>query len=178
MCTSTQYISFEAALQWVAAAHAEKGQTYCGEVYTAHLLEVVAVAREHGTTDSIKLIARLLHDVFEDTTRTPADALAAGFHPRSVQLAELVTDEPGETREEKKKKTYPKIAADADAVELKLDDRIANVRRGKPSRSSKFLRYCEEQPEMERILRDRSNISLEPRWKTLRYELFNEPIAA
>ena len=70
-----------------------------------------------------------MHDLFEDTAATPELMIGLGADPQAVAIAEKVTDEPGATRKERKLKTYPKIATDAEAIVLKLADRIANVER-------------------------------------------------
>ena len=47
-----------------------------------------------------------------------------------AEMVFAVTDELGRNRKERKVKTYPKIAANPEAIILKLADRIANIEHG------------------------------------------------
>lgn len=104
-------------------------QTYGGLPYTHHLAAVERVLVRFGITDEDMLTAAWLHDVVEDTG-TKAKEIAEMFNDRVASLVSSVTNEPGENRKVRAALTYPKIRASADAVRLKLADRIANVENG------------------------------------------------
>ena len=104
-------------------------QTYGGLPYTHHLAAVECVLVRFGITDEDMLTAAWLHDVVEDTS-TKAKEIAEMFNDRVASLVSSVTNEPGENRKVRAALTYPKIRASADAVRLKLADRIANVENG------------------------------------------------
>ncbi len=132
------------------AQQAQKDIEYAGGPYDVHNQEVGEVLKRFGYNElshPALHVAKHLHDVFEDTDMTPMDAVKAGIDPAGVRLAELVTDEPGETRKERKIKTYPKIASEMEAITLKLCDRIANV-----ERDGKFSMYRQEYPEFKKAL--------------------------
>lgn len=132
------------------AQHAQKDMEYAGDPYDVHNQEVGDVLRRFGFNELTHLslhVAKHLHDVFEDTDATPMDAMKAGIDPKGIRLAELVTDETGKGRVERKAKTYPKIASDQEAIILKLADRIANTERG-----GKLAMYKLEYPEFKKAL--------------------------
>lgn len=110
------------------AQSAHSGQTY-GKVgtipYHKHLEEVVAVAECYGLSEREKICC-WLHDVLEDTTITNSD-LYDWFGEDVMDIVLAVTDSPGKNRKERKAKTYPRTVMYADAVRVKLCDRIANV---------------------------------------------------
>jgi len=116
-----------AARSYADGAHSQTGFSYGDRPYVAHLDEVMGVLVEFGFTDTVLLQAAALHDILEDT---PVDksTLMGVFGNEVAHLVWLVTDEPGQNRRERKRKTYPKIASDLRSVTLKLADRIANFR--------------------------------------------------
>jgi (p)ppGpp synthase/HD superfamily hydrolase len=94
--------------------------------YVKHLDDVVAVAEMLHADHDVR-IAAYLHDVVEDTDVSIA-AIEELFGQNVAKLVAAVTNEHGETRAERHARTYPKTrAAGANAVLLKLCDRIANV---------------------------------------------------
>lgn len=117
------------ARDFAAAEHALRGHTYDGGPYVKHLDAVVDVLMRFGVKDlwdEDLLIAAYLHDLMEDCGFTVVD-LASRFGMNVATLVEAVTNEPGKNREERHRKTYPKIKRLKEAVRLKLADRIANV---------------------------------------------------
>jgi len=99
--------------------------------YEIHLGHVVSVLLRFGVMPdnehNVNLIAAAwLHDVLEDTPITYG-ALAAAFNPEIAKIVFAVTDEPGESREVRKERTYVKLATNPDGIIVKLADRIANV---------------------------------------------------
>lgn len=152
---------------WCERAHGE--QKY-GDIYpySFHLNRVEAVALRFGFRSRIVRIACQGHDLGEDAGATRETLLAAGFPVRSVSIIMCVTDEPGETRKERKLLTYPKIKSDRLAILVKLCDRIANVEFAlSQPQGGKSRMYRNEHAEFERQLRDRNDSQLEPLWKHL-----------
>ena len=111
------------AKEFAAKKHA--GQKYGTLPYTYHLNAVFEVAVRYHLSNDI-CVASCLHDVLEDTDVSYVE-LRSFFGPHVADLVRLVTDEPGENRWERARKTLPKTRTDPDAVALKLCDRIANV---------------------------------------------------
>jgi (p)ppGpp synthase/HD superfamily hydrolase len=108
-------------------------QKYGNLPYTHHLAAVEAVLRRFGV-DALfaeeMLEAAWLHDVVEDSGTKIKEIEELFGHP-VARLVAAVTNEPGKNRTEKAAYTYPKIReAGANAVRLKLADRIANVENG------------------------------------------------
>lgn len=137
--------------------HNGVNQTYSGiHPYGFHLAMVAGVATQfaHELPSGAfyeTMAACWLHDVIEDCRWTYNDVKQA----TSEVVAEIVyavTDELGKNRKERKRRTYPKIAANRLAVFVKLCDRIANTQFSKDSASTSsksahmFKGYCEEYP--------------------------------
>ncbi|WP_433328897.1 HD domain-containing protein [Spirillospora sp. CA-294931] len=106
-----------------------------GVPYVEHLLEALEVmTRGAGVTDPAVLAATLLHDVAEDTGATVAD-IEAEFGPEVAELVDWVTKPPtaGQGRQAKRaaKAAYLRRLgeAPAEAVLVKLADRVSNVQR-------------------------------------------------
>lgn len=121
------------ALEYAKKHHIN--QKYGKHPYYYHLLQVQAVALEFAIESDHILIACLLHDVLEDTSVTKYD-LMLDFDTNVVNMVSAVTNVdknpvtgiPLRNRKERALYTYPNIAANPDAVLLKLCDRIANCR--------------------------------------------------
>lgn len=151
--------------QWCVLAHGD--QMYGDQPYQFHLEAVVSVAIEFGFTSPHVLMTCWGHDVGEDTKKTRSDMLYVGFPVPVVDGIDAVTDEPGETRAERKAKTLPKIAANRLGLIAKLCDRIANVRQSKATSPKKYATYKYEHAEFVRVLYDPSDIELAPLWAHL-----------
>lgn len=133
------------------ALNAHQRQEYGGAPFFVHLNEVFKLMLRFDTWEPI-LAACWLHDVLEDTHVTAA-MLRAEFGAEVTELVQAVTDEPGPTRADRKRLTYPKTrAAGERAVRLKLVDRIANVRASAPA-SDFRQRYRDEQVDFRMALR-------------------------
>lgn len=128
------------ARRFAQERHDATGQQYAGQSHVTHLDDVVAVLDEFnvavadgtdpwdGVRSEVVRVAAFLHDVIEDTKTTLAEVLIE-FGPGVAILVFAVTDEPGKNRAERHELTYPKIVAlGEDGVNLKLADRLANVR--------------------------------------------------
>ncbi|MBL4685688.1 MAG: bifunctional (p)ppGpp synthetase/guanosine-3',5'-bis(diphosphate) 3'-pyrophosphohydrolase [Nannocystaceae bacterium] len=119
--------SLQAARAFAVTAHGE--QQYGENRYLVHLESVVALLAQYSETHRV---VGYLHDVVEDTD-TAVETLEAEFGSTVARWVALVTDEPGDTRQERKAKTYAKLAEvtadgpDAGALVVKTADRMANV---------------------------------------------------
>lgn len=115
----------EDARSFAIKAHA--GQKYGEKPYEVHLSHVHRVLEKEGYgADPILSDASWLHDVVEDTQVSLAE-IARLFGADVADTVGRVTDEPGNSRKERKQKTYPKIRGHRSATIIKLCDRIANV---------------------------------------------------
>ncbi|MDA8446316.1 HD domain-containing protein [Paracidovorax valerianellae] len=103
-------------------------QRYGALPYSHHLDAVAAVLAPYG--EDAQVIG-YLHDVVEDTGAT-VDDVRARFGDLVAECVALLTDEPGETRKERKTKTYAKLARVTGpqtlALVVKVADRLSNVR--------------------------------------------------
>jgi len=107
------------------ALKAHSGQLYGTRDYGFHLEAVVAVAKEFNLSDNI-VAACWLHDTMEDC-KVSFTEIKKLCNDEVAELVFCVTDELGRNRKERKLKTYPKIAANKEALCVKLCDRIANL---------------------------------------------------
>jgi (p)ppGpp synthase/HD superfamily hydrolase len=168
---------------WCIQAHELENQKYGEDKYEVHLGEVNGVAVEFGFVNVFLALLLWAHDVGEDCKNpatgekyTLAELIAVGF-PAIVAAAILaITDQEGKDRDEIKAKTLPIIAAFvvvASAEEFpvrrpvvlaKLCDRIANLRRGKPSKGSKYRRYQHEDAQFVADLYDPTEVELKALW--------------
>lgn len=123
----SQALYFEAL---VFATEAHGTQMYDKDKpYIFHLANVCQTLNRFGFTITKTphlQIAGILHDVVEDTD-VKLKEVRARFGDTVADIVGLVTDKPGETREERHKATYPLIAENTNAIIVKLADRITNV---------------------------------------------------
>lgn len=146
---ATEMVRFR---EFVDMCHGD--QKYDFQRYIVHLDHTVEVALRYGCNDPGILMACLCHDIFEDTGTTEEQVRRQTTDPRTVEIAKLVTDEPGANRKEQKTKTYPKIRTSAEAVFVKLCDQIANIESSKAKSHFGILQmYTREHPEFEQALR-------------------------
>lgn len=110
------------------ALEAHGGQRYGSHPYHVHLDAVAELARKYG--EEAQVLA-YLHDVVEDTP-VELGAIAEAFGQRIAECVAILTDEPGASREERKKRTYARMAGVSGDLELalvvKAADRLANMR--------------------------------------------------
>jgi (p)ppGpp synthase/HD superfamily hydrolase len=131
--------------------------------YEKHLEDVVQILREAGFCNKL-LVAGYLHDSIEDGA-VSYSKIKDYFGEDVAEIVYAVTDELGRNRKERKKKTYPKIRDNDDAIAVKLADRIANVEHG-----GKIGMYRKEHDHFERQLKMFHNIDNEQHehlWKRL-----------
>ncbi|GAB2691019.1 HD domain-containing protein [Aliiglaciecola aliphaticivorans] len=127
------------------AVKSHGNQRYGKHPYSYHLDDVAAKAKAFG--EDAEIIA-YLHDVVEDTSVTIED-IEAQFGKLIADCVAVVTDEKGETRRERKKKTYQKMANVTGVTELalivKVCDRLSNVKNSIKDQNTKmFIMYCRE----------------------------------
>jgi len=110
------------------AIKAHKNQKYGALPYSVHLDAVASIVKPFG--ERAQIIA-LLHDVVEDTATSFAE-IEGLFGPFIAQCVQILTDEPGESREIRKSATYQKMAKVEGeltlALVVKAADRLANMR--------------------------------------------------
>jgi (p)ppGpp synthase/HD superfamily hydrolase len=112
----------EFAIKW----HGD--QKYGDQPYFFHLNQVASLLRSYGETAQV---IAYLHDVVEDTG-VSLDELQREFGQLVASCVSILTDEPGATRQERKAKTYQKMAQVQGELELalivKAADRLANMK--------------------------------------------------
>jgi len=133
----------EEARDFAIKRHGE--QLYGNEPYIVHLDHVHEVGLRFGTTIE-EQCANYLHDILEDTDCS-FEEIWYEFGWYVAHLVFLVTDEDGDNRKERKRRTYPKIRSNSDAIKLKLRDRIANVESSKQNNPGLFQMYKQEHEE-------------------------------
>lgn len=115
------------------------GLSHGNRIFFEHLREVVGVLKEFDFKDENLIAAAYLHDVLEDTSCTLA-YLENELGPRIAELVDAVTDGPGDTREQQKKRPYTLIPQTTGALTIKLADRIANVRYSLKMNESRYMK--------------------------------------
>lgn len=123
-------------------------QKYGEAPYVKHLDDVANVLIEVGlsTPEKLHLItAAYLHDILEDTATSYND-IKTEFGIQIAEIVYAVTDELGRNRKERADKTYPKIENNADALIIKLADKIANIRTSIREESTLRDMYKKEYP--------------------------------
>lgn len=133
----------EEARDFAIKRHGE--QLYGNEPYIVHLDHVHEVGLRFGTTIE-EQCADYLHDILEDTDCS-FEEIWYEFGWYVAHLVFLVTVEDGDNRKERKRRTYPKIRSNSDAIKLKLRDRIANVESSKQNNPGLFQMYKQEHEE-------------------------------
>jgi (p)ppGpp synthase/HD superfamily hydrolase len=110
--------------------------------YSVHLDNVAEIAYAFGLSVTVEAAA-YLHDVLEDT-RVTREQLVAEFGAEIAALVEAVTDKPGVNRAARHAATYPTLKLNAEAVALKLCDRIANAQAAFQNNPGLFKMYRKE----------------------------------
>lgn len=158
------------------ALKAHQGQTYGTRDYSFHLEAVVAIAKEFKLKETI-VAACWLHDTIEDCMVSFQD-IKELCGEEVAEMVYCVTDELGRNRKERKLKTYPKIKNNANALCVKLCDRIANMQQSFWDKNNKLSSmYLEEHKEFKKLLySDDSSETLLLLWKRLEDLVFNEVV--
>lgn len=132
---------------------AERGhanQHYGIYPYIYHIRSTVDVAIKLGY-DEIIQVCCALHDIFEDTGISYND-IKVNFGEEIADIVYAVTDELGKNRNERKSKTYPKIASIKKAIIVKLCDRYANIEQSLLEGSRMLYVYKNEDAELKEAL--------------------------
>ncbi|WP_339136934.1 MAG: HD domain-containing protein [Candidatus Electrothrix sp. GW3-4] len=122
-------------------------QRYGEHPYVVHLDAVAELVQQYGET---AVVIAYLHDVIEDTDVSIRE-LEEVFGPLVADCVTVLTDEPGKDRQERKEKTYRKMAQINGATEIalvvKAADRLANMRACLTGRKERLLAvYKDEHP--------------------------------
>ncbi|MEN9868380.1 MAG: hypothetical protein RL748_3970 [Pseudomonadota bacterium] len=116
----------EKALEFAIKWHGD--QKYGEHPYVYHLHQVAQLLHDYG---EIAQTVAYLHDVVEDTD-VSLHEVQEEFGPYVASCVSILTDEPGATRQERKSKTYQKMAQVEGDLELallvKAADRLANMK--------------------------------------------------
>lgn len=133
------------AREFAVTAHGN--QMYGTHPYSFHLDAVASIAKKYGET--AEAIA-YLHDVVEDAEVTLKE-IENNFGSLVSRCAAILTDEPGQSRKERKSKTYAKMAKVAGeenlALLVKAADRLANLRASVSDKNYKLIEmYKSEYP--------------------------------
>ena len=148
-------------------------KTYDGQPYYSHNDALKTEAIKFGldpAQNAVLYVAIELHDLFEDTKAVTREELLAevrshGISERAIALALAVTDPPGFNRRMKKALLYERLRKETDpqAIELKLLDRLANVRNGK-----KLQMYKQEHAAFKaRLKKDDASPTVNAMWAEL-----------
>jgi len=114
------------AVQFAAKWHSL--QRYGNQEYYVHLDETEQVLIDHGCADVSSRIQCRLHDILEGTDLSYND-LKEAFGIEIAEVVFLCTDERGRNRKERKsQKFYDDLKQNAQAVKIKVADRLANTR--------------------------------------------------
>lgn len=127
------------------AVEAHGSQRYGEHPYAVHLDAVAALAEPYG--QAARVVA-YLHDVVEDTP-VELQEIEERFGELVARCVAILTDEPGQSRTERKRKTYAKMASVSDELHLalmvKAADRLANMRACvEDDRADKITMYRDE----------------------------------
>lgn len=132
-------------------------QMYGERPYYVHLVDVVAVLRAYGVKEEAWLVAAAwLHDVVEDTPTTVED-IEKLFGSRVANIVHAVTCPPGNSRTERYRSVYKKLALSPHGLIVKLADRISNANASKEHRPDLFQMYKDEYPEFRKFLYKETN---------------------
>lgn len=146
-------LDIPAAFEIASAVHAN--QKYGTQPYMVHPTAVFAETVARFRTEYNMQQAAILHDTLEDAPGglDVAGLIVARCGDEVLQLVQAVTDEPGDTRAERRAKTLPKIAAAGwRAAAIKVLDRLCNARCSSVENDSKLQMYREEYAEFHAAL--------------------------
>jgi (p)ppGpp synthase/HD superfamily hydrolase len=129
----------EKARNYAIFLHGE--QKFGEEPYYYHLDMVHDIVVEFGLDEEYE-IAAYLHDLLEDTSITKQE-LIKEFGEDIADMVFCVSGF-GKNRKEKQKNIYEKIQTNVKSINLKMCDRLANLRSSKLNKPKLFKRYCEE----------------------------------
>lgn len=129
----------EKAREYAIRHHGE--QMFGEQPYYYHLDMVHAIAVKFGLGQEYE-IAAYLHDLLEDTP-VKKQELALEFGEEIADMVFCVSGF-GVNRQEKQKDIHNKLQTNIKSVNLKMCDRLANLRTSKLNKPKLFQRYCKE----------------------------------
>lgn len=118
------------ALHFASARHrGQRRHDAHASPFVNHPIETAwLLASVGGVRDAVVLAGAVLHDVLEDTPTT-ADEIERRFGPAVRKLVEEVTDPPATSTEERRQRQVARLnGASPEARQIRLADKIANVR--------------------------------------------------
>ena len=141
-------------------------QKYGQHPYSKHLEAVAALGEQFGLTPNA-IAACWLHDTIEDCGVNYA-YIKQQFNEEIAEMVYCVTDELGRNRKERKLKTYPKLAKNEQAIQVKLCDRIANLTQSIEDNHQGLLKvYSGEHQDFKEKLYNNPNEITEKLWNKL-----------
>jgi (p)ppGpp synthase/HD superfamily hydrolase len=128
--TETEIAIVLRAASFAARKHQSQTRKGVDELpYITHPLDVASeLAGTGGVTDVTILVAALLHDTVEDTGTSPEELEKAFGREVRLLVAEVSDDKSLPKDERKRRQIEHAAAASAAAKQLKLADKICNVR--------------------------------------------------
>ncbi len=157
------------ALVFATTAHGTQ-QYDKDKPYIFHLANVCQTLNRFGfsiESHPYLQVAGILHDVVEDTD-VKIREVRSRFGDRVADIVKLVTDQPGETREERHKATYPDLATNRDAILVKLADRITNIEYSEfTSNLKQWRKYRREYPYFRETLYKVDHLEAVSMWTAL-----------
>jgi (p)ppGpp synthase/HD superfamily hydrolase len=150
------------AREFAVQAHGDQKYGDAQVPYIEHLDEVVAILEEFEVYNIATRVAGMLHDILEDTSVT-YEELFNYYGAQVARVVRAVTNPKGlANRAERHAVTYPQIKRYPQAIEVKLADRIAHMRRG----GSKVGMYVKEYPGFREALYT-DDTRIKPMWDHL-----------
>lgn len=131
-----------------------ENQKYGDYPYSYHLNEVYELVCEANLSDNLKMGA-YLHDVLEDTSTTQKE-LAENFSEEISKMVFCVSGF-GKNRKERTQNIIDKLNQNPQYIDLKLCDRIVNMRHSKLTNLKLYEMYCKELPQFEPLITLGSN---------------------
>lgn len=136
------------------ATSKHQGQKYGNHTYSYHLEEVYQLTCEAGLSISFQ-VGAYLHDVLEDTTAT-AEELKEEFNEEILKMVVCVSGF-GKNRKERTQDIIDKLTQNPQYIDLKICDRIVNMRQSKLTNLKLYEMYCKELPKFEQLINLSSN---------------------
>ena len=134
----------EAARKYAIEHHGS--QMFGEQPYYYHLDMVYSITLEFGLSEEYQ-IAAYLHDLLEDTEIKKSDLVVA-FGEEIAEMVFCVSGF-GETRKEKQENIHSKMKDNFKSINLKMCDRLANLKTSKINKPKLYKRYCKEHEEFQ-----------------------------
>ena len=141
MLTDKNLEDLEKIRHFADQAHGGQLRKYTPERYIVHPVRVMETLKKY-TDDLTVLAAALLHDVLEDTTTTILE-IENKFNKNIAQMIFSVSGF-GQNRKERNQNIKEKLLLNPQHIDLKLADRIANMRNSKENNLQMYKMYMNE----------------------------------